>query len=58
VSVKSPYNAAVLQMSGIWPVFQSIRTIEVSDGRLINELDNAQARRVVVIGRDAAQAEA
>ncbi|HTL00583.1 MAG TPA: ABC transporter permease [Vicinamibacterales bacterium] len=55
VSVKSPYNAAVLQMSGIWPVFQSIRTIEVSDGRLINELDNAQARRVVVIGREASK---
>jgi putative ABC transport system permease protein len=55
VSVKSGYNAAVLQMSGIWPEFQWIRTIEVSDGRLINELDNAQARRVVVIGREASK---
>src|SRR5512134_3054886 len=36
VKVKSSYNAAVLQMSGVWPVFQTIRTIEVSDGRLIN----------------------
>ena len=42
-------------MSGIWPVFQGIRSIEVSDGRLINELDNAQARRVVVIGREASK---
>src|SRR5438067_1521101 len=55
VSVKSSYNAAVLQMSGIWPVFQNIRSIEVSDGRLLNELDNTQARRVVVIGREAAK---
>ena len=55
VRVKSPYNVASLQMSGIWPVFQTIRTIEVSDGRLINEADNDQARRVVVIGREASQ---
>jgi putative ABC transport system permease protein len=54
VSVKSAYNAASLQMSGIWPEFQTIRTIEVSNGRLINEADNDDARRVVVIGREAA----
>jgi putative ABC transport system permease protein len=53
VSTKSAYNAASLQTSGIWPEFQNIRTIEVSDGRLINEADNAEARRVVVIGREA-----
>ena len=47
VSIKSAYNAASLQISGIWPDFQSIRTIEVSHGRLINEADNAEARRVV-----------
>ena len=54
VSIKSAYNAAALQMSGIWPDFQAIRTIEVSHGRLINQVDNDQARRVVVIGREAA----
>ena len=54
VSIKSAYNAASLQISGIWPDFQSIRTIEVSHGRLINEADNAEARRVAVIGREAA----
>ena len=53
VSIKSAYNAASLQVSGIWPDFQSIRTIEVSHGRLINEADNDEARRVVVIGREA-----
>ena len=54
VSIKSAYNAASLQISGIWPDFQSIRTIEVSHGRLINEADNTDARRVAVIGREAA----
>ena len=53
VSIKSAYNAASLQISGIWPDFQSIRTIEVSHGRLINQADNDEARRVVVIGREA-----
>jgi len=55
VSVKSQYNAASLSMSGIWPEFQTIRTIQVSDGRLINAADNDQARRVVVIGREASK---
>lgn len=54
VSIKSAYNAASLQISGIWPSFQTIRTIEVSHGRLINRADNDEARRVVVIGREAA----
>jgi putative ABC transport system permease protein len=54
VSIKSAYNAASLQVSGIWPEFQAIRTIEVSDGRLINQADDDEARRVVVIGREAA----
>ena len=54
VSIKSAYNAASLQISGIWPDFQGIRTIEVSHGRLINEADNHEARRVAVIGREAA----
>ena len=55
VSVKSAYNAASLQMSGIWPEFQTIRSIEVSHGRIINAADNAEARRVVVMGREAAK---
>ncbi|HEV3216478.1 MAG TPA: ABC transporter permease [Vicinamibacterales bacterium] len=55
VSVKSQYNAAALSLSGIWPEFQPIRTIEVSDGRLINDADDAQARRVVVIGGEASK---
>ena len=55
VTVKSAYNAATLQMSGVWPVFQKIRTIEVDRGRLLAEADNDEARRVVVIGYEAAR---
>src|SRR3954471_12852700 len=44
VSVKSAYNAAFLLTRGIWPALQGIRAIEVSEGRLINDIDNAEAR--------------
>jgi putative ABC transport system permease protein len=52
VSAKSAFNASSTQMSGVWPVYQYIRTIEVDRGRLLNEQDNQQARRVIVIGAD------
>ena len=55
VRVKSAFNSASLQMSGVWPVFQKIRTIEVDRGRLLNDTDDREARRVVVIGYLAAQ---
>jgi len=55
VRVKSAFNSASLQMSGVWPIFQTIRTIEVDRGRLINDQDNEGARRVVVIGYEAAR---
>ena len=55
IRVKSTYNSASLQMSGVWPIFQTIRTIEVDRGRLINDEDNSQARRVIVIGYEAAK---
>jgi putative ABC transport system permease protein len=53
VKAKSAFNAGTIQMSGIWPIYQHIRTIEVERGRLLTETDNEQARRVVVIGFDA-----
>jgi len=55
IKVKSAYNSASLQMSGVWPIFQTIRTIEVDRGRLINDEDNSQTRRVIVIGYEAAK---
>ncbi len=50
ISAKSLYNSSSSQMSGIWPIYQYIRTIEVDRGRLINEQDCAETRRVAVIG--------
>ncbi len=55
VRAKSPYNVASLQVSGIWPVFQAIRTIEVSDGRPLNPADSAEGRRVALIGHEASR---
>ena len=55
ISVKSPFNAASLALSGVWPVYQYFRTIEVDRGRPLNEADSEQARRVVVIGFEASK---
>jgi putative ABC transport system permease protein len=55
VKVKSAFNSSALQMSGVWPVFQQMRTIEVDRGRLLNAEDGAGARRVVVIGHEASR---
>src|SRR5512139_1589120 len=52
IQAKSRYNASSVQMSGIWPIYQYMRTIEVDRGRLISEGDNAEARRVLVVGTD------
>ncbi|MGE0882246.1 MAG: ABC transporter permease [Blastocatellales bacterium] len=52
VSAKSAFNASSTQLSGVWPIYQYIRTIEVDRGRLINQQDSAGARRVAVIGYD------
>jgi len=52
VSAKSAFNASSTQMSGVWPVYQYIRTIEVDRGRLLNEQDCSEARRVAIIGED------
>jgi putative ABC transport system permease protein len=52
ISAKSLFNASTVQMSGVWPIYQDIRTIEVDRGRLITEQDNADARRVIVMGNE------
>jgi putative ABC transport system permease protein len=55
VKVKSPFNASALQMSGIWPIYQEMRVIQVDRGRPLNAADSAEARRVVVIGHEASR---
>jgi putative ABC transport system permease protein len=55
VRAKSAYNASATQMSGIWPIYQYLRTIEVDRGRAISQRDCEEERRVVVLGFDAAK---
>ncbi|HWQ36567.1 MAG TPA: ABC transporter permease [Blastocatellia bacterium] len=52
VKARSAFNAASAGVSGVWPVYQKIRTIELERGRLMSEADNEQARRVAIIGYD------
>ncbi len=49
----SPFNSANRDIVGIWPEYQQIRTVEVGEGRVISDLDEAQAQRVAVLGYEA-----
>ena len=51
--IKSPFNDASLQVHGVEPGYQGIRTIEVDEGRLLTDADERAARRVALIGPEA-----
>jgi putative ABC transport system permease protein len=53
INVKSAYNAAALEVLGIEPQYQEIRTIDIERGRPFRFTDEEEARRVVIIGADA-----
>ena len=53
VPVKSAFNAASLQVHGVEPQYQSIRTIDLETGRLFRFTDEEAALRVAIIGADA-----
>src|SRR5206468_11607627 len=55
VRVKSAYNAAAAQVTGIEPQYQDIRTIELQYGRLFTWQDEAQVSRVAIVGFDMAE---
>ena len=55
IQVKSRYNAASVQVHGVEPPYQFIRTVEVDRGRLLNWEDEQQVRRVALVGFDMAQ---
>jgi putative ABC transport system permease protein len=55
IRAKSPFNSSTLQLSGVWPAYQDMRTIEVDRGRLISDVDCRESRRVVVIGTEASR---
>jgi putative ABC transport system permease protein len=51
----SPYNSAARQISGVWPSFQSFRSLILSEGRLMTEEDENNQNRVVILGWNAAR---
>jgi putative ABC transport system permease protein len=55
IRVKSAYNAAALNVHGIEPQYQAIRTLDIVEGRGFREQDNTAALRVAIIGADVAR---
>jgi len=51
----SPYNSAARQISGVWPSFQSFRSLLLAEGRLLTEEDENNQNRVVILGWNAAR---
>ncbi len=48
----SDYTSTNGQVSGVPPVYNQVRTIPLQAGRWINDDDNAERRRVCVLGRE------
>jgi len=46
----SQFNSASRGVVGMWPSYQDFRSLNLSEGRLITEDDEREARRVVVLG--------
>lgn len=53
VSEVSQWNAASRPVRGVWPEYQRFRSLTVDQGRLMNTEDEANARRVILLGADA-----
>ncbi len=49
----SEFNSANRPVRGVWPEFQNFRSLRPGEGRLINQEDERQARRVVLLGVEA-----
>jgi putative ABC transport system permease protein len=49
----SQYNLANRGVVGMWPSYQSFRSLEVSEGRLVSDDDEKEGRRVLVLGSKA-----
>lgn len=50
----SQFNQAARNVRGVWPEYQSFRSINVGQGRLMNDDDEKEAQRVVLLGSEAA----
>lgn len=52
IRVVSDYTSTNGQVSGVFPVYNQVRTIPMQTGRWINDEDNLQRRRVCLLGRE------
>jgi putative ABC transport system permease protein len=52
----SQFNSANRGVVGMWPAYQQFRSLLLSEGRLLTDEDEREARRVVILG-DAARAQ-
>lgn len=50
VAEVSRYNAASRPVRGVWPEYQRFRSLRVQEGRLMDDGDEKEERRVVVLG--------
>src|SRR5258708_6259814 len=50
VAEVSRYNAASRPVRGVWPEYQRFRSLTVQEGRLMDDGDEREVRRVVVLG--------
>ncbi len=48
----SQWNAASRPIRGVWPEYQRFRSLTVEQGRLMNERDEADGARVVLLGAE------
>lgn len=55
VAIRSAHNSASLQVTGSYPQFEQVRSITIGEGRFYSWEDMHQARRVAVLGSDAAK---
>jgi len=51
----SRYNASSRAVRGVWPQYQSFRSLTVSEGRLMSDDDEKDGARVVLLGFDSAR---
>jgi putative ABC transport system permease protein len=53
VSEVSQWNSASRAVRGVWPQYQRFRSLTVDQGRLMNEQDEAEGARVILLGYEA-----
>ncbi|QMV19826.1 FtsX-like permease family protein [Granulicella sp. 5B5] len=52
VSEVSQWNASSRAVRGVWPQYQNFRSLKVEQGRLMNDDDETNANRVVILGAE------